>query len=124
MVNSSYFGYRKNRRRVIQSKLLDGITENSTVEDMANRFRTVVLTKDSPDVEEFDRVMTQGFTFGGVEPLTTALMDPEISKSLSKQPVTKEGFAEFVRDSREYVQDDNLSITLQVNPSAGVVTQF
>ena len=84
---------------------------------MANRFRTLVLTKDSPDVEGFDQVMTQGFTFGGVEPLTTALMDPEISKSLSKQPVTKEGFAQFVRDSRKYVQDDNLSITLQVNPS-------
>ena len=131
-VNSSYFGYRKNRRRVIQSKLLDGITENSTGEDVASRFCTLVLTKDSPDVEGFDRVMTRGFTSGGVEPLTTALMDPEISKNLNKQPVTTEGFAEFVRDSREYVQDDNLSITLQVNPSgttdswevAGVVTQF
>ena len=131
-VNSSYFGYRKNRRRVIQSKLLDGITENSTGEDVAIRFRTLVLTKDLPDLEGFDRVMTQGFTSGGVEPLTTALMDPEISKNLNKQPVTKEEFAEFVRDSREYVQDDNLSITLEVNPSgttdswevAGVVTQF
>ena len=41
-VNSSYFGYRKNRRRVIQSKLLDGITENSTGEDVAIRFRTLV----------------------------------------------------------------------------------
>ena len=92
-VNSSFFGYKKNRRRVIQSKLFDGITENSTGEDVAIRFRTLVLTKDSPDLEGFDRVMTQGFTFGGVEPLTTALMDPEISKNLNKQPVTKEEFA-------------------------------
>ena len=79
-VNSNHFGHQANRRRVIDSQLLDGITKESSGEDVASRFRTFVLTKDSPYLEEFDRVMTQGFTSGGVEPLTTALMDSEVAK--------------------------------------------
>ncbi|CAI8006215.1 hypothetical protein GBAR_LOCUS4606 [Geodia barretti] len=109
-VVSSHFGYKTNRRRVIESKLLE----------------------DADNLEEFDRVMTQGFTSGGVEPLTTALMDPVVAQGLNQQPLTKESFAEFVRDSREYAQDDNFSIAVEVNPSgaadgwevAGVIIQF
>ena len=131
-VNSNHFGHQANRRRVIDSQLLDGITKESSGEDMASRFSTFVLTKDSPYLEEFDRVMTQGFTSGGVEPLTTALMDSEVAKGLNQQPLTKEGFAEFVRGAREFALDDNLSIAILVNPSgttddwevAGVMIQF
>ena len=129
---SNHFGYKTNRRRVIESKLLEGITAESTGDEVAGRFHTFVLTKDADNLEEFDRVMTQGFTSGGVEPLTTALMDPVVAQGLNQQPLTKESFAEFVRDSREYTQDDNLSIAVEVNPSgaadgwevAGGVIQF
>ena len=97
-----------------------------------SRFRTFVLTKDAANLEDFDRVLTQGFISGGVEPLTTALMDPRVAAGLNQPLLTKESFAEFVRDSREYAADDNLSIAVLVNPSgasdgwevAGVVIAF
>ena len=81
-VNSSHFGYEANRRRVVETKLLPGISEDSTGEDVASRFRTFVLTKDADNLGEYDRVMTQAFT-SGVEPLTKCLMDPKISASLN-----------------------------------------
>ena len=34
-VNSSFFGYKRNRSRVIESKFLAGITDESTGEDVA-----------------------------------------------------------------------------------------
>ena len=130
-VNSSHFGYEANRRRVVETKLLPGISQDSTGEDVASRFRTFVLTKDADNLGEYDRVMTQAFT-SGVEPLTRCLMDPKISASLNKKPLTKESFVEFVRDSREYAADDNLCVAVEVNLSsatddwevAGVMIQF
>ena len=131
-LNMSHFGYEQNRSKVIGSGLLKGIGKGSSSEDVASRFNISVVAKDSEHLEGIDRVMTEGFTGGGVEPLTTALMDPEISKSLNKEPLTKDSFAEFVRDSREYLQDDDLSVVILVNPTgapdgwgvAGVTAQY
>ena len=131
-LNSSHFSYAENRKRVIESGLLRGITDVSTGEDVARRFKTFVLAGDPEFMEGFDRVMAQGFTSGGVEPLTTALMDPEISSGLNKQPLSGESFLEFVSDARKYVQGDDSSIGILVNRSgtsdgwevAGVLTQY
>ena len=131
-LNMSHFGYEQNRSKVIDSGLLKGIVKGSSSEDVTSRFNISVMAKDSEHLEGIDRVMTEGFTEGGVEPLTTALMDPEISKSLNKEPLTKDSFAEFVRDSRGYLQDDDLSVVILVNPTgapdgwevAGVTTQY
>ena len=131
-LNHSHFGYAENRKRIIESGLLRGISEVSSGEDVARRVKTFVLTGNSEYTEAVDRVMAQGFTSGGVEPLTTALMDPEISRGLNKQPLSKESFLEFVSDSRKYVQNDECSIGILVNRTgssggwevAGVITQY
>ena len=131
-LNMSHFGYEQNRSKVIGSGLLKGIGGGSSSEAVASRFNISVLTKDSEHLEGIDRVMTEGFTEGGVEPLTTALMDPDISRNLNKEPLTKESFGEFVRNSREYLQDDELGVVILVNPTgapdgwevAGVTAQY
>ena len=131
-LNSSHFGYAENRKRVVDSGFLKGVSEVSPGEDVARRFKTIVLAGDSEYSEDIDRVMAQGFTSGGVEPLTTALMDPEISRGLNKQPLSKESFLEFVSDSRKYLQNDECSIGILVNRSGtpggwevgGVITQY